>query len=275
MKRVHTPEIEDMAWFPSVLRTCMTNLIVVFARKFGVVPVLGALVAKGMRAGGLSRIVDLGSGGGGSMPELIAWLRARPETRDAELVMTDKFPNLDAVARFNDPETPHVRYARESVDASTLSTAPPGLKTMVNCFHHMRPPQARAILASAHRDRQSILIYEIADNRIPFALWLLFLPIGLVLVFLTALFLTPFVRPLTARQLVFTYVLPIVPLGYAWDGQASYPRIYTFEDLDELLVGLDGDYVWEKGYAMTDGGKRKGIYLLGVPSGRAREVLST
>ena len=36
MKRVHVPELEDLPWFPSVLRTCMTNLIVVFARKFGV-----------------------------------------------------------------------------------------------------------------------------------------------------------------------------------------------------------------------------------------------
>src|SRR5688572_28010189 len=129
MKRVHVPEIEDASWFPSTLRTGMTNLIVVFARKFGVVPVLAGLVERAMKAARVDRVVDLGSGGGGPMPEVAASI-------GAELVMTDKFPNLDAVARFNDPRQPRVRYARESVDATALADAPAGLKTMVNCFHH-------------------------------------------------------------------------------------------------------------------------------------------
>jgi hypothetical protein len=267
VKRVHVPELEDLAWFPSVLRTSMTNLIVVFARKFGVIPVLASLVARALQARGLSRVVDLGSGGGGPMPEVIEALRRRPQTRDVELVMTDRYPNLDAVEKFNDGQMPHVSYQRAPVDATDLAKAPAGLKTMVNCFHHMRPPQARAILESAHRDRQAILIYEMADNRIPFVVWLLFLPLGLVIVFATALVLTLFVRPLKLRQLVFTYFLPVVPLAYAWDGQASLPRIYTLEDMDELLAGLESDgYVWEKGDALTANGKRKGIYLLGLPA---------
>jgi hypothetical protein len=261
MKRVHVPEIEDMAWFPSKIRDSMTRLIVVFARKFGVVPVLASLVSRAVKERGLGRVVDLGSGSGGSMPEVIERVRASAEV---ELVMTDKFPNRDAVERFR--EHPHVRYASESVDATDLATAPAGLKTMVNCFHHMRVPQARAILASAHRERQPILIYEMADNAIPFPLWLVFLPLSLVIVFVMALVLTFSVRPLSFRQLVFTFAIPIIPLCYAWDGQASLPRIYTLGDLDELLAGLHSDdYVWEKGYAKTEGGKRKGIYLLGLP----------
>ncbi len=264
MKRVHAPELEDMAWFPSVLRTGLTNLIVVFARAFGVVPVLATLVKRALRTAEVDRVVDLGSGGGGSMPEVIDHVRRDPETSQVELVLTDKYPNLDAVEKF---QGGHVRYKRQSVDATDLATAPLGLKTMVNCFHHMRPPQARAILASAVRTRQPILIYEMADNEVPLPVFLLFLPVGLALVFVFALVMTPFVRPLTARQLVFTYVLPLIPLGYAWDGQMSLPRIYTLRDLDELLAGLPtDDYVWEKGHALTERGKKKGIYLLGMPA---------
>lgn len=266
MKRKHVPEIEDMAWFPSTLRTAMTNLIVVFTRKFGVIPVLAALVGRVLKTKQLGRVVDLGSGSGGSMPEVIEQLRRNPETASAELVMTDKFPNPDAIARFNDASRPYMSYARVSVDATSLASAPPGLKTMVNCFHHMRPPQARAILESAQRERQPILIYELQDNKVPFLVWLLFLPLGLVIVFLMALLLTFAVRPLTFKQLFFTFVIPLVPLFYAWDGQASLPRIYTFEDMDELLAGLQSsDYVWEKGYAKTEQGRNKGIYLLGMP----------
>jgi hypothetical protein len=248
VKRVHVPEVEDMSWFPSVLRESMTNLIVVFARKMGVIPVLGSLASRALKQSGLGRIVDLGSGSGGSMPEVIDSVRRDPETSHIELVMTDKFPNRQAIERFNDPARPYLHYARESVDATDLAAAPAGLKTMVNCFHHMRPPQARAILESAQRSRQPILIYELADNAVPFGVWLAFLPLGLALVFVMALFLTLSVRPLTLRQVVFTFVIPLVPLFYAWDGQASLPRIYTLADLDELLAPLSSpDYRWEKG----------------------------
>ena len=267
VKRVHVPEVEDMSWFPSVLRESMTNLIVVFARKMGVIPVLGSLASRALKQSGQGRIVDLGSGSGGSMPEVIDSVRRDPETSHVELVMTDKFPSRQAIERFDDPARPYLHYARASVDATDLAAAPAGLKTMVNCFHHMRPPQARAILESAQRSRQPILIYELADNAVPFGVWLAFLPLGLALVFVMALFLTLWVRPLTLRQLVFTFVIPLVPLFYAWDGQASLPRIYTLADLDELLAPLSSpDYRWEKGYAMTEHGKKKGIYLLGMPA---------
>lgn len=262
MKRVHVPEVMDLPWFPSTLRTSMTNLIIVFARKIGVIPVLASLVSRALKQAEAERVVDLGSGTGGSMPEVIEALRA---TKDVQLVMTDKFPSAEAIERFKD--VPYMSYARESVDATQLAAAPAGLKTMINCFHHMRPPEARAILESAHRERQPILIYELADNEVPLPVWLLFLPLGLVILFFMALFLTFAVRPLSAKQLLFTYLIPLVPLFYAWDGQMSLPRIYTLDDLDKLTANLQSaDYVWEKGYAKTDAGKKKGIYLLGLPT---------
>jgi len=266
MKRVHVLEFEDLAWFPAWLRTCMTNLIVVFGRVIGANQVLAGLVARVLKETQLEEIVDLGSGGGGSMPEVLALLREDPDTAHARLTMTDLYPNLDAIETFNGSDAPHIRYLRDPVNATDLASAPSGLKTMNNCFHHMRPDQARAILESAQTSRQSLLVYEVGDNAMPFVMWCLALPIGLLLVALSALVLTPMVRPLTFRQLFFTYAVPLIPIFYAWDGQASMPRIYTLEDLDELLEGLDSDdYRWEKGYAQTAKGRKLGIYLLGLP----------
>ena len=73
---------------------------------------------------------------------------------------------------------------------------------------------------------------------------------------------------MTFRQLFFTYVIPLVPLFYAWDGQASMPRLYRFEDLDELIQGLEHHpgYVWEKGYGKNKRGGKLGSYLLGIPA---------
>lgn len=267
MKRVHVLEFEDLPWFPAWLRACMTNVIVTFGRKMGVVSVLAHLIPPVLERHGLRKIVDLGSGSGGTMPDVVAEIRAKPDTAEAELLMTDLFPNPEAVERFGEGGAPHVAYHPEPVDAARLSDAPRGLRTMINCFHHMRPAQAKSILSSARDSGEPILIYEMADNRIPFVVWLVTLPLGLAVTYLMCLVLTLFVRPLTFRQVFFTYVIPVIPLFYAWDGQASFPRIYTLEDLDELLQGLDGDgYRWEKGPATDANGRTFGIYLLGEPT---------
>ena len=267
MRRVHVLEFEDLHWFPTWLRTPMTNVIVVLARALGVTTVLARLVSRALEEQQIDQVVDLGSGGGGVMPEVLERVREAPATRNAELTLTDLYPNLDALKTFNDSDTRELRYLADPVDATDFSSVPPGLKTMVNCFHHMRPAQARAILQAAHDAREPILIYEMATNKLPFPVWLLGLPIALPLVALTCLLLTPFVRPVTARQLLLTYVIPLVPIFYAWDGQASMPRLYSPEDMDELLEGLDSSgYRWEKGAAPKEKGKTLGTYLLGMPT---------
>lgn len=261
MKRRHVLEFEDLPWFPSWLRACLTNNIVVFAGLIGVPELLGDLAAKTLKEQGLAQLVDLGSGSGGVMPDVLAHLRTTPGLEQAELTMTDLYPNPDAMARFS--EGP-IRYSGEPVDATDLAKAPPGLKTMVNSFHHLRPEQARAVLKSASESGQPILIYEMADNTMPFWMWVASLPIGLSLTGTMCMALSLMVRPLSFKQLFFTYCIPLIPLFYAWDGQASMPRIYCLDDLDELLAGLERpDYSWEKGAAKNKTGQ--GIYLIGRP----------
>ncbi len=134
-----------------------------------------------------------------------------------------------------------------------------GVRTMVGSFHHMSPTTARSILQHARDSRQAICVYEMSDNSLPTALWWVSLP----MIFLMAFFLTPFARPLTWKQLLFTYLLPVIPLCFAWDGAVSNTRTYTLDDMDQLLAGLETeDYKWEKG-RLT--GKAKKLYLLGLP----------
>ena len=262
MKRRHVLEFEDLSSFPSWLRACVTNNIVVFARLIGIPEVLGDLVAKTLKQQKLTQIVDLGSGSGGVMPDVLAHLRGSPGLEQAELTMTDLYPNPDAMERYSDGPA---HYKRESVDATDLAQAPAGLKTMVNSFHHLRPEQAKAVLSSAVDSKQPILIYEMADNTMPFWLWIFSLPIGLSITGAMSLFMSLKVRPLSFNQLFFTFCVPLIPIFYAWDGQASMPRIYGLEDLDELLEGLERpDYIWEKGQAKNKTGQ--GIYLVGLPT---------
>jgi len=244
----------------------MTHLIVVFHKMMGVSEVLSNLIAKVLKENKLNKIIDLGSGSGGAMPEVLASLHAIDGLGHIELVMTDLFPNKEAIEMYNSNTLDKISYLKNSVDATNLLTAPKGLKTMINSFHHMQPKAARQILKSAEEKKQAILIYEMAENKIPLLIWVLLLPLSLVIIMIMTLFMTPFVKPITWQQLVFTYLIPIIPICYAWDGQASLPRMYTLKDVDELLEGLGkSNYYWEHGLAKKSKGKTLGTYILGYP----------
>ena len=267
MKRIQLFEFEDFSWFPGWLRICMTNLIVILQKMIGIPEVLSGLIANILRKKNLLNIVDLGSGSGGVMPEVMESLRNDQNLKNIQMVLTDLYPNQEMYKKYNINRNDQISYLETSVDATNIANAPEGLKTMINSFHHMPPKKARAILESAQRTNQPLLIYEMGVNNIPLLIWWLFLPISLIILIIMVLFMTPFVKPLTWRQIVFTYLIPIIPVCYAWDGQASLPRMYTLKDLDVLLEGLGSDnYTWEKGYAKKKNGKKQGTYLLGLPN---------
>ncbi len=268
MKRIQLFEFEDFSWFPYWLRTCMTNLLMVLHRMMGISGVLADLITDLLKKQDLNRIVDLGSGSGGAMPEVLQLVHKTPGLEHVELILTDLYPNPGIVKKYEQGDMYGVTYQRNPVDATNISKAPKGLKTMINSFHHMPPEAARKILQSCQENRQPLLIYELAENKMPLLLWWLLLPISLLILMIMVLFMTPFVRPMTWRQLIFTYLIPIIPICYAWDGQASMPRMYAFNDIDILLEGLYSDtYTWEKGYAYKKNSKKTGTYLIGLPIG--------
>ena len=241
----------------------MTNLLVLLQRMMGTGEVLSNLIGGTLKKHRISQIVDLGSGSGGVMPDVLQILIKDKELKEVKLVLTDLYPNEKVMMKFNDNDS--ISYHPSSVDATNIASAPKGLKTMVNSFHHMRPENARKILESALQNNQPLLIYELGENRFPLLIWWLMLPISLVILMIMVLFMTPFVRPLSWQQIVFTYLIPIIPVVYAWDGQASLPRIYSLDDLELLLKDLHSEnYSWTKGHAKKNN-KKQGIYLMGLP----------
>ena len=185
-----------------------------------------------------------------------------------KLVLTDLHPNTEIIASLKSKEVPHIAYHENPVDASKLEGAPTGLKTMIASFHHMDPITAQNILKSAQKNHEPLLIYEIAKNNVPLLVWILLLPISLLVLILMTWGMTPFVKNLSFKQIVFTYPIPLIPLVYAWDGQASLMRTYTFEDIEQLLGDDSSEgYVWSMGDAKKANGKKLGYYLMGRPSG--------
>ena len=267
MKRIQLFEFEDFRWFPKSIRASMTNLIAILHRMTGTGEVIADLLTPVLKEKGYNRIVDLGSGSGGIMPEVVQTINKQDESNKIQLILTDLYPNTDQIARWNQSEDGYVVYHPEPVDATKLDQAPKGLKTMINSFHHMPPESAAKILKTASREKEPVLIYEMGENNIPLLIWWILLPISLAILMIMVLFMTPFVRPLTWQQIVFTYLIPVIPVCYAWDGQASLPRMYTLKDLEYLLKDLETpEYQWSMGRAYKRNKKKLGTYLIGLPT---------
>lgn len=261
MKRVQLFEFEDLSWFPDVIRSGMTRVLGAMHRVTKLHETLANECLQVMDKSDENSILDYCSGSGGAMPEVLEEIQKTNSTITLEL--SDKYPNKESIKRFSKRDG--ITYHDESIDASKIERKRPGLKTIVNAFHHMPADSARNILRTAQAQGDTILIYEMAENKIPLLLWWLFLPIGLCIVFLMALILTPFAKGVTLSQIFFTYIIPIIPMCYAWDGQASMPRIYSPADIDKLLeeIGSKEGYEWEFRAAKNRKGKKQGTILLG------------
>lgn len=256
MRRIQLFEFEDYDWFPNTIRKNLTKLLITFNKLLKV----DEIVANALKPilNNEKQIVDLGTGAGGIMPKVLENLDS-----DLKLILTDLYPNSESITEFRNH--PKISYSDQSTNAEELNDAPNGIKTMINCFHHMPPNVAENILKSAQNNQQNLLIFELNNKSIPVLLWLLFLPIGLSFVFIMALILTPFTKSITWKQLVFTYIIPIIPLIFAWDGQASMPRTYSKEDLEEMIAKLPKSdlYKWTYTEGEKNSGKKFGYCFVG------------
>lgn len=266
MKRIELFEFEDFIWFPNWLRGCLTRLINVMHRFLDTPREVAGLLSKVLSQTSQSSIIDLCSGSGGPMIEVATILKEIYGKKSITLTLSDLYPDEEAAREING-HSDKIAYLTTPVDATNLPLDLVGLRTMIGSFHHMPPDVARRILVDAKDSRQAICIYEISDNNLPIYLWWISLP----LIFVMAFVITLFVRPLTWKQILFTYLIPIIPIFFAWDGAVSNARTYTLKDLDILTEGLStDDYSWEKGRISGRGNK---LYLIGRPQIPATDTL--
>jgi hypothetical protein len=233
MPRIAAPELEDYDWFPSTLRDAMTGFLRVASEVVGVPEAAAPIVLEAMEAAGTDRIVDLCSGGGGPVISLAARLSSR-HGRDVSVVLTDKFPNHDAFDRAERELPGRLSGRRESVDATDVPRELTGVRTIFNAFHHLPPEIATQVLADAAKKRQPFASFELVDRG----------PQGfgaIAGVPLAVSALMPFVRPMRARALALTYLVPVIPALVMWDGFASCLRTYSVQELEAMTAPLQRD----------------------------------
>ena len=76
---------------------------------------------------------------------------------------------------------------------------------MFALFHHFHPEAAQSNLRDAFQNRRPICVFEATSRSAPAIATAILIPLPVLL-------LTPRVRPLSWTQILFTYLLPILPL---------------------------------------------------------------
>ena len=259
MRRLHLFELEDQPWFPTEVRDLATDYLHFIETRFALHRSIVPVLADALRATGASRLIDLCSGGAGPIPLLLEDLAA--EGIRVTATLTDRFPNVAALEQAAAVSQGQITFVTEPVDARSVPANLTGFRTIFNGFHHFRPSDATAVLRNAADARQPIGIFEISQRTFRTILPLLLTPLFVLAV-------TPVIRPFRWKRLLWTYLLPLVPLTCLWDGIVSQLRAYTPAELEELGASAHSGTCWRAGRVPIGSTPGSATYLVGYPQKR-------
>ncbi len=257
MKRFQLMEIEDQTWLPKSVRNALTDYLQFMTDRTKPYSPIIPQLERAIELTGANRIIDLCSGGAGP------WFSLQTDGRrfsSIKVTLTDKFPNIPAFRQAQSLSNGAMDFVSKPIDATDVPADLVGFRTLFASFHHFRPAQARAILNDAAVKRQGIAVFEVTHRSAP-AIALMFLMPLLVLIF------TPFIRPFRLSRMLWTYLVPVVPLIVLFDGIVSCLRTYNPSELRALMSELaaETEYQWEIGEQKAEGAPLPVTYLIGYP----------
>ena len=258
MKRVHLIEFEDLEFFPKKVREGITDYLRFFISLFQLYSPAAGKIKYVLERTGETGIIDLCSGGGGSIMQVILELDKISKEK-YNITLSDKFPNLDSKKYISKRTQNRINFIEKSIDAVHVPSEIKGLRTFFSSFHHFDENDAVRVLQNAVDNNMPIAIFEAAERKFLYIA-------GVILSTLTLPFLcTPFIKPFRWSKIFFTYIIPLIPLFALWDGIVSMLRIYNPEELINLTKQIEGvNYKWEAGLFKNKLGTRV-TYLTGFP----------
>lgn len=260
LPRLHLFEFEDLKWFPKFLRGYITDLLTYQIVNFGIYEAVVPEIKKVLEKTGVRSVVDLCSGSGG--PSLgVAKKVSEQLGENVHLYLTDKFPNKKVLSKL---KSQSVTPILDSLDATKISSDKldqKGMRTLFTSFHHFKPKSAKKILQDAVDNHVPVAIFEITERKLASLMTLLVAPI-------TCLIFSLFIKPRKIGRFFWTYLCPIVPLLYTWDGLVSNARTYSPEELMDMTKQLkqqgNVNYSWKVGHLVSKF-HIKVNYLIGFP----------
>lgn len=229
----------------------MTDFLQFLSNKAKIYKPVVHLLAEKIKESGNDGIVDLASGGGGGL----LWLNTelKKEIPNLKITLTDFYPNIPAFVQTQKQDS-NFGYETTSVDARNVPQHLDGFRTQFLSFHHFKPDDAKKILQNAVDSRSAIGIFEAQERSFASIIAMILSPISVLLT-------TPFIRPFKFGRIVFTYLIPIVPILILWDGVVSSLRTYSVAEMRGLISQLDG----KESFDWSVNREKNILYLIGLP----------
>ena len=256
MRRIHAFEFNDLSWLPENLRNYATDFLQFVANAFDMYRCVIPILETGIRSSGNDTIIDIGSGGGGGLVKIAEHLKK--SISDIKIILSDCYPNIDAFKKTKAQHASVFEYAEGSINAMDIPHYLTGFRTHFLSFHHFRSKDAKAILQNAVDRNQPIGIFEAQQRNIKNLVQRMLSPIALLL-------MTPFIKPFKVDRIIFTYLVPVLPLLILWDGVISVLRAYTVPELKQIIseVRYHERFCWQVDIVEAKSGHI--LYLLGIP----------
>jgi hypothetical protein len=191
--------------------------------------------------------------GSGQVMELLVSGLPKRLVRDREFILSDLNPLPEFVEQVNASTDSSIRYTEIPVDATRIPGDLDYPRIFINSFHHFPPETAGEIIKSGMQAGQGLIILEYVRHSL---LGYVSMLAGSLTILLTLPFVVkPRDLPLMA---VLTYLLPLFPLMFLWDGVVSCLRVYRPKDLSAMIAeeNIPAD--------ITSSTKRSLLYPAGV-----------
>ncbi|KUL82143.1 hypothetical protein ZTR_10707 [Talaromyces verruculosus] len=241
--RFHLTEIEDTNWCPSWLRdhahASLARLWQIKSRRGHSLATQACNILL-ERLGGISSaaeytFVDSCAGAGGPTPYFEKYINKQLEASGHAPVLfmlTDWAPYVQAWQALS-AQSANISYVPEPIDASkAVRVAEPEKKEcrIFNlCFHHFDDPEAEKVLRSAVETADAFFIFEITHRTLPSIIYTATASLfGALSTTWIEYWWSPF-------HLIFTYVIPLFPIYYIFDGVVSCIRGRTPEETFDLI----------------------------------------
>lgn len=243
MKRHHLFEFHELPYFPSVFRDLITDFLSSFLQLFNPYKAVIWRLQQAVEEAGATCILDLCSGGGQAILTVKDALDMRGES--IPVVVSDRFPNKKAFEEIEKKYGREVQPIYDSVNAADVPEKLNGFRTIFTAFHHIDEDDAVNILADAVRKGQGIGIFEYTERTLPWGVYVLTVP-------WVVFWVNLFAKPHSWQRILFTYIIPIIPLLVCIDCAISCLRSYSLQELEELIQSIPPGipcegYKWEIG----------------------------
>jgi hypothetical protein len=227
MKRKQVFQFSAQSWYPQFLKRDMYEFMSWFVGKVNAAKPFLPVISEGLAHAPAQRIINIDSRIGAGFETVKDLISEKPEML-----------NLP-IQKFN--------------------TSNSGLYLFVNSFHKLKPDAARSYLQEIAKSRNAVVVVEGNND----SLWQV---VGMtVFVPLAVILSGPFVKPFRVTRLIFTYLIPILPVVTMLDGFLALFKLYNPKDLNELVSTIaEKNYSWKS--AKADNGRGgKIMYLIGWP----------